>query len=466
MPLLPDIARATVAEHAMLGPDAVVLALVSGGADSVMLLRLLAAGELGGVADLSVLHVNHLLRGEAADADAAFVEGLCTSLGVPCRTVRYDVAAYAETEGLNLEDAGRRVRYRFAEQELDARCAALGAPSNAGRIATAHSLDDLTETFLMRLVTGSGPGGLRAIPAVRGRIVRPLIGVRRNEITTYLEALGQPWREDATNADTARLRSWVRHQLKPLVERVNPSFGAALERTVRIVADEDALLSQMADGFAATFTSAEGGRLTFDRTMMGTLDRAMARRVVRAALVGAFPEASRLDASHTDAIVAGMADESFARDLPFNLRTAAEYGTLTVFRQDESRLSVAPCLLDWPGKCDLGPLGRIEALVTGVDAVGRDPEAAYFDAQHVAPTLVVDAVRQGDRIRPLGMQGTRKLQDVFVDAKIPQRLRAATPVVRDGEQVLWVAGVRQSDEAKVTSATQRVLTLCWIRERT
>jgi tRNA(Ile)-lysidine synthase len=122
-------------------------------------------------------------------------------------------------------------------------------------------------------------------------------------------------------------------------------------------------------------------------------------------------------------------------------------------------------LLDWPGKCDLGPLGRIEALVTGVDAVGRDPEAAYFDAQHVAPTLVVDAVRQGDRIRPLGMQGTRKLQDVFVDAKIPQRLRAATPVVRDGEQVLWVAGVRQSDEAKVTSATQQVLTLGWIRER-
>ena len=258
----------------------------------------------------------------------------------------------------------------------------------------------------------------------------------------------------------------MRHELKPLVESVNPSFGATLERTVRIVSDEDALLSEMADGFAATFADARDGRLAFDRTMMGTLDRAMARRVVRTALVGAFPEASRLDASHTDAIVAGMADESFAHDLPFGLRAAVEYGTLTVFRQDESALSVAPCLLDWPGTCDLGPLGRIEARIVGVDVVGADPDAAYFNAANVAPTLVVDAVRQGDRIRPLGMEGTRKLQDVLVDAKVPQRLRAGTPVVRDGERVLWVAGVKQSDDAKVTSATERVLMLVWIRERT
>lgn len=465
MPFLPDIVRATVAEHEMLGPRSVVLALVSGGADSVALLRVLAAGELGELADLSVLHVNHLLRSEAADGDAAFVEALCATLGVPCRVVRYDVSAYARAEALNLEDAGRRVRYRFAEQELDQRCAALGVPSRSGRIATAHTLDDLTETFLMRLVTGSGPCGLRAIPPVRGRIVRPLLGACRAKITAYLDALEQPWREDATNADTARLRAWVRHELKPLVESVNPSFGATLERTVRIVSDEDTLLSDMAVGFAATFSHVDEGRLTFDRTMMGTLDRAMARRVVRTALVGAFPEASRLDAAHTDAVVAGIADDTFARDLPFGLRAAVEYGTLTIFHQDEASLAVAPCLLDWPGTCDLGPLGRIEARIDGADVVGADREAAYFDAAQVGPTLVVDGIRQGDRIRPLGMSGTRKLQDVLVDAKVPQRLRAGTPVVRDGERVLWVAGVKQSDESKVTSATERVLALVWNRER-
>jgi tRNA(Ile)-lysidine synthase len=383
---------------------------------------------------------------------------------VACRVVRYDVAAYAAAGGLNLEDAGRRVRYRFAEQELDQRCAALDTPLHAGRIATAHTLDDLTETFLMRLVTGAGTGGLRAIPPVRGRIVRPLLGARRADVTAYLDALGQPWREDATNADTARLRAWVRHELKPLVETVNPSFGATLERTVRLVSDEDALLAEMADAFARDFSRVEGDRLVFERAPMATLSRAMARRVVRTALVSAFPEASRLGASHTEAIVTGIADDGFARDLPFGLRATAEYGTLTVSRQDEASLSVAPCLLDWPGTCDLGPLGRIEARLVASAEVGAEADAAYFDAAEVGATLVVDGVRPGDRMRPLGMSGTRKLQDVLVDAKVPQRLRASTPVVRDGECVLWVAGVKQSDERKVTPATERVLALVWQRE--
>ena len=125
MPALADIARATATRHAMLPEGAVVVVLVSGGADSVALLRLLAEGALGDLAGrLFVLHVNHLLRDADADADAAFVRELAASLGVPCDVVRYDVAAYAEAEGLNLEDAGRRVRYRFAEDELDARCRA------------------------------------------------------------------------------------------------------------------------------------------------------------------------------------------------------------------------------------------------------------------------------------------------------------------------------------------------------
>ncbi|HSQ22094.1 MAG TPA: ATP-binding protein, partial [Coriobacteriia bacterium] len=151
--MLPDIARETTERHAMLPEGSAVLALVSGGADSIALLRLLATGELGDLTGrLAVLHVNHLLRGQDADADEAFVMALCECLDVPCRSVRYDVAAYAEAEGLNLEDAGRRVRYLFADDELDARCAALGVPSERGRIAVAHTADDRLETFLARLV--------------------------------------------------------------------------------------------------------------------------------------------------------------------------------------------------------------------------------------------------------------------------------------------------------------------------
>lgn len=466
MPSLPDIARSTSADHGMLSEGSIVLALVSGGADSTALLRLLAAGELGDWSGrLSVLHVNHLLRGADADEDAVFVEELSSALSVPCRVVRYDVAGYAAAEGLNLEDAGRQVRYSLAESELDARCAQLGVAPSRGRIVTAHTLDDQLETFLMRLVTGAGPGGLRAMAAVRGRIVRPLLDARRVDITDYLAAIGQDWREDATNADTTRLRSWVRHDLLPVVERMNPSFDATLTRTVRIIAEEDALLSEMSGAFARDFADVRDDRLEFDCGMMATLSRPMARRTLRDALMRTFPEASRIEAAHIEALLGGLHDPAFARDLTFGLRAEAEYGKLAVFRRDDIAPPVAPCLLALPGTCSLGPLGVITARVAEPGDITDDPYTAFIDADTVSGELVVDALRDGDRMRPLGMSGSKKLQDLLTDAKVPRRLRASTPVVRDGERIVWVAGVRMSDEHKVTPQTRSVMALTWCREQ-
>lgn len=466
MPALPDIARATVAEHAMLPAGSVVLALVSGGADSVSLLRLLAAGELGADLKVSVLHVNHMLRGEAADGDEAFVAALCAEIGVPLRAVRFDVAAYAEAEGFNLEDAGRRVRYRFAEDELDASCEAHGVSTLHGRIAVAHTLDDQLETFLMRLVTGAGPTGLRAIAPVRDRIVRPLLGVRRTQVVEYLESLGQSWREDVTNADTSRLRSWVRYELKPLVESVNPAFDTTLARTVRVLADEDGLLTEMAEAFSHDFAEEVDDGVAFDRGCMSTLPRAMARRTVREALFGVFPDASRLEFEHVEAVVDGLADDTFARDLPFGLQARAEYGKLVVSRRGAEAASLAPCLLDVPGRCDLGRIGILEARLVRLEDVNDDRMRAFVDAALVGGALTVDGPREGDRMRPLGMEGTKKLSDLFVDEKVPKRLRASSPVIRSADRIVWVAGLRLSDEFKVTAQTVQVLELFWRREQT
>ncbi|TLM80091.1 MAG: tRNA lysidine(34) synthetase TilS, partial [Actinobacteria bacterium] len=280
MTTLPDIARAAVAEHRMLPDAASVLAMVSGGADSTALLRLLAAGELG-ERPLAVLHVDHVLRDESP-ADAEWVRALCEALGVECRVVRFDVAAYAEEHGLNLEDAGRRVRYRFADEELDALCDRAGVPPRLGRIATAHTLSDSVETFLMRALSGAGAGGLAGVPPARGRIIRPLIGARRDDVIAYLEQVGQDWREDATNADTSRLRARVRHEVVPALAAVQPALHETLGRSLRILADEDALLAEMAEAFARDFAQpAADGSLAFDRALMGTLSRPMARRAVR-----------------------------------------------------------------------------------------------------------------------------------------------------------------------------------------
>lgn len=448
----------------MLPDGSVVVALVSGGADSTALLRLLASGELGSGLRLSVLHVDHLLRGQAAADDAAFVASLAASLGVPCTVVRFDVAAWAAAEGLNVEDAGRRVRYRFAADELAARSAAAGVSPLRGRIAVAHTLDDQMETFLMRLTTGAGPAGLRAIPPVRGRIVRPLIGVRRALIADHLRGLGQPWREDATNADTAHLRAWVRHELKPLIERANPRFDAALERTLRVLSEEDSLLGEMADAFARDFTERNGDGVAFERALMATLSAPMARRVVRSALFAAFPEASRLEFDHIEALVEALPQDSFARDLPFGLHAETEYGKLIVSRRGEQAPPLAPCLLEVPGSCELAGAGSVTARLVGPDAVTADASCAYLDAGVAPGPFTVDGVREGDRMRPLGMCGTKKLADLLGDAKVPKRRRASTPVVRYRDRVVWLGGVRMSEECKVTPGTTDVIELCWRTE--
>ena len=477
MPTIADTARATIARHDLLPVGAPVLVLVSGGADSVALLRLLASGEItatlpaatddapradASAAPLAVLHVNHLLRGAAADEDAAFVAHLCASLGVACTVVRFDVAAFAEEAGLNLEDAGRQVRYRFAAEELEALCAAHHLRSERGRIATAHTRDDLAETFLMRAITGAGAGGFASIPVQRGAVVRPLIECDREALRVYLGGLGQAWREDETNSDTTRLRSMVRHEIVPLFERANPAFRETIARSIELLSADDALLTTMATAFVHDFAEVRPGRVEFDRQWMATLDRAMARRTIRSAVLEAFPEASRLEAAHIEALVDGLSADGFARDLPGGLRAESEYAKLVVSRAGQPERVVAPSLLPIPGTADLGPAGLIRAEFVDPADIAGTADSVTVDAGDLE-RFVVDAPRPGDRMCPLGMDGSRKLSDLLVDAKVVRRERLATPVVRDGEHIVWLAGVRMSEEYRIGADTVRAVRLTWER---
>ncbi len=445
----------------MFADEGPVLAMVSGGGDSVALLHLLASGTLGRLR-LRVLHVNHLLRAEESDADEAFVRSVCSGLGVEVRVVRYDVAAYAEAERLNLEDAGRQIRYRFAEEELDSLCESIGTRSRAGRIAVAHTLDDRIETFFMRAIAGSGAGGLSSIAATRGRIVRPLIECARADVRAWLQANGHAWRDDASNDDTSRARAYVRAELVPAAARLNPSFRSSLARTMDLLGDDDALLGSMADAFARDFADMTPGiEIAFNRELMATLDRTMARRTVRSALARTFPEASRLEAEHVESLVDGLSTEAYARDLPVGLRAFTEYGRLVVSRNDTQAPSVAPGLLILPGTADLGAAGAVTGEFTDPQDMAGTGASVVIDADKLEGELAVDAPRPGDRMRPLGMTGTRKVSDLLVDEKVPKRLRSATPVIRDGERIVWLAGVRMSEDYRVDEGTTRAVRLTW-----
>ncbi len=462
MTSLADIARASIARRRLLPDGSPALAMVSGGADSTALLLLLASGELG-ERPVRVLHVNHMLRGLDAEADETFVVALGERLGVPVHAVRYDVAAYAAAEGLNLEDAARRVRYRFAEQELDAFCQELGIPADRGRIAVAHTLDDRIETFFMRAISGAGSGALSGISPQRGRIVRPLIDCERSAVREFLLSMGERWCEDASNADLDRSRAFVRAWILPAAERLNPSFRAALRRTMDLLADDDALLDRLAGGFARDFADVSDDEVAFDRELMLTLDRTMARRTVRITLRHAFPDSGRLESEHIEALVDGLSDDGFARDLPSGMRAAAEYGRLTVSRKGGGGERVAPGLLPLPGHVDLGPAGSITACAERPDETLGSPGTIVIDADTVGPELTVGPWREGERMRPLGMTGSRKLSDLLTDAKVPRRWRGLVPVVRDGEKVVWLAGVRMAHECRVTADTKRAFRLTWER---
>lgn len=461
METLPNAARSYADSHGLLPEGAPVLVMVSGGGDSVALLHLFARGVFG-ERPLRVLHVNHSLRGIESDADEAFVRALCRSLGIDCVVERVDISALAAARGLNLEDAGRRARAEESERALAALCSDVGESLGSGRIAVAHTRDDRVETFFMRVATGAGAGALSSIRPQRGRVVRPLLFCDRAELRAWLEREGCAWREDATNQDTTRTRAYIRNAVVPLFERLNPAFRDSLERSLDLLADDDALLSSMADAFGRDFaTSTPDERVEFERDLMATLERTMRRRTVRSALLSTFPDASRIEASHIESLVDGLAEDGYARDLPGGLSAYTEYGTLVVSRSGADQFVLAPSVLEIPGTVDLGPAGSIAAEWADCEDVSGGSHSVVVDATAFGDALTVDSVREGDRMRPFGMEGTRKLSDMLIDAKVPRRDRGALPVVRDGERIVWLAGVRMSEEYRVTRDTERAVRLTW-----
>jgi len=350
-----------VVRHKLLDMDASdvpTLVMLSGGGDSVALLHLLTSGndeitECVQPSTITVLHINHQLRGEESDADEVFSRELCKQLELPIVVRRIDAAGYAADNKLNLEDACRILRYKEAEKLLDELCKQQEVPSSSGHIVVAHTRDDRVENFFARAIYGSGLGALAGISPQRGRIIRPLLDIDRKELRDWLTAGKHQWREDPSNDDLSRTRAFIRARIVPEAEKLRPNFRENLARTMDLIADDDTLLSSMALDFARGFCLEReaGERIVLDARLLLTLDPVMARRTIRTAITETFDDASRLDASHVKAIMKGLdtlrqlleadtgshaklrpAKVIFARDVPPALRVRLNYDTIEVAR--------------------------------------------------------------------------------------------------------------------------------------
>lgn len=422
-----------------------VLVAVSGGADSVALLHLLHRVAGSCALALHVAHLDHALRPESR-ADAAHVRDLCATLGLPLVVRRIDVAALARAGRGGLEEAAREARRTFLRE------AARG--HGCDWVALAHQRDDQAETFLLRLLRGAGTTGLAGMRPADPPFVRPLLPFSREELVAWLAAEGIAWREDASNRDRTFARNRVRFELLPLLESYNPAIRPHLaELCRRFAADEEEWTERVAAELRRVAELADD-ECRLPCAALATASPAMAGRLVRAALHHVRGDLRRVEAGHVAAILALASGARPQGELQLPGAWAGRrYQVLRIRRQPPPVGSIAALPIAGPGSYPLGD-GRVLDVALADAPRGEAPAVVEFCARQVVFPLQVRAPLPGDRLQPAGMAGTKKLQDLFVDLKLPREERRAAALVLAGDgRLLWVAGLRRCEGLRPAAAS-------------
>lgn len=461
--------------------DVRVVAAVSGGSDSVALLFLLRELAARGELILAALaHLNHQIRGDAAEADAGFCRALAARLDIPAIVGDADVPVLAQRNNVSLEVAARDARQQFYAEAM--------RTARAACVALAHTRDDQAETILLRLTRGTGTFGLAGMAPRRGHLVRPVLEVTRRELQDYLGSIGESWREDETNRDRAIPRNRVRHEVLPNLRAINPNADAALARAGGLLRADAELLETLANAAYIQIVSAAADvpaerwrkRPAGDKddvvVKAGELTRlpaALATRVARYALETANPDGSYgvEDARALCAFAAGdgvstlpgLRVERFGGNEVLLSRVHNVHGVHQVHAVRGASVDFPELKLGIPGTVE-APFGgwavSAEGPMTPPPSFDRGPTTAIVDAAQLGDRLIVRLRRPGDRLQPLGAPGRRKVQDVLVDRKVPKDDRDHVPIVTTEKgDIVWVAGQVLADRFRVTSLTARVVIL-------
>jgi tRNA(Ile)-lysidine synthase len=461
-----DRVRRTIRRHDLLAPGTRVVVALSGGSDSVALACLLLELEAGGGLHVAGLaHFNHQLRASAG-ADEQFCQRLAASLGRPFLADRADVAALARLERRSVEDAARRARYGFLERAR--------AHAGADAVALGHTRDDQAETFLLRLLRGAGARGLAAMHPRRGVMIRPLLDCRRAELREYLDTRGVRFVHDPSNEDVSVPRNRVRAELLPfLEERFNPSIVDVLADEAELAREEWRWMESAAEEAAARLLRAGANVSTFDAAAVASLPAAIARLVLRRALTeqaagrpvsfAHVEETLRLTREGGPPMdLPGQRVERIGPDVVLTSRTL-EHRENPETHENRENLFRYP--LSIPGEVRIAQAGcavtaEFAESAGEVRASAGNGAAALVQLDPPAGPLAVRNRRPGDRFRPLGLGGGKKLQDFFVDRKVARIQRDAVPLVVDSaDRIIWVAGHTIDERFRVIDPAQPVVVL-------
>jgi len=449
-----------IERYNMFSPGDRVLVGVSGGPDSVCLLHILNRCRKDMALSLHVVHINHGIRKRESKREEKFVSHLAGRMGLPITVKSLDVPSYARRKKLTVEEAARDMRYSAFEQ--------LAGKLNAKKIALGHTASDQVETVLMHLLRGSGPQGLSGIPPVRKlgstAVVRPLIEVNREEILNYLKKNKLTFCLDSSNRKTEYFRNKIRLKLLPLLRKnYNENIDGALLRLSEILKEENAYWERVVERVLGKVVSWEAEKILIDFKRFLRYNVIVQRRVLYR-LFGGIVSLSQIEAIRSLAQKSSQGKRIYLGKR-FSVRKEGDF--LIFSSSPERRFKKFNYPLRVPGKNEIEGLDlTLNTRIVDFRPVSdKGANTAYFDVDKINfKKLLLRNRREGDRFRPFGLRGTKKLSDFFIDRKIPRRLRDRVPLLVEGEDILWVVGIRRADKARITEDTKKILEVRVLRE--
>lgn len=443
--------------------DGIVVA-VSGGPDSVALLHLLFALSGKWSWRLTVAHVNHGFRPEESAREAMLVSRMAEKLGLAYEAVTLDLPDYIRRTGMNAQAAARAKRYEFLGR--------IALERGANRIALAHHADDQAETVLMRILRGTGPSGLRGIPVHRmekngAELIRPLLRITKADIERYCEERGLDFVTDSSNLKTDYHRNQIRIEVLPYLARFNDRLPAALTRLAEMMSGEDDYMEAESRRLHERSVAAESDCHSWSARWFAGVHVALQRRLIKLILNYLACGEDALDFLKIEQIRLAVLRErptNFQMDIGLGLRLTREYDRIALHTMVLPPVPFSHVAALETERLDIPEAGA--SLTLRMEVLRQPPAMSagrleiWLDADALSFPLTVRSRQPGDRMRLFGLNGSKKVKDMFIDAKLPPGLRERIPIVADADgRILWAAGIRRSSIAPVTESTRTVLQL-------